>query len=197
MDPFGVATPNRRGLSAEWNPTPHSLVGKPMGPWNLQLKADWASEIRGQGTAALTQFARLDALGGWSNKNWSVRALLRWQRTWRTDAGENIPNYALSQPWLKANVGYRLRNDLRLDAGLWTVQSTGYAFQSVRDAQNLVVDFTGGEVNYREWLPVASLTYQPFDKTQLVAGWMANRTSSEAEAGPSLSSAFVAYIQSF
>ena len=197
MDPFGVATPNRRGLSAEWNPTPHSLAGKPMGPWNLQLKADWASEIRGQGTAALTQFARLDALGGWSNKNWSVRALLRWQRTWRTDAGENVPNYALSQPWLKANVGYRLRNDLRLDAGLWTVQSTGYAFQSVRDAQNQVVDFTGGEVNYREWLPVASLTYQPFDKTQLVAGWMANRTSSEAVAGPSLSSAFVAYIQSF
>jgi hypothetical protein len=52
-------------------------------------------------------------------------------------------------------------------------------------------------VNYREWLPVASLTYQPFDKTQLVAGWMANRTSSAAVAGPSLSSAFVAYIQSF
>ena len=50
---------------------------------------------------------------------------------------------------------------------------------------------------YREWLPVASLTYQPFDNTQLVAGWMANRTSSETVAGPSLSSAFVAYIQSF
>jgi hypothetical protein len=31
----------------------------------------------------------------------------------------------------------------------------------------------------------------------LVAGWMANRTSSDAVAGPSLSSAFVAYIQSF
>ena len=94
-------------------------------------------------------------------------------------------------------MGYRVRNDLRLDAGLWTVQSTGYAFQSVRDAQNQVVDFTGGEVNYREWLPVASLTYQPFEKTQLVAGWMANARAQNGTAGPRLSSAFVAYIQSF
>jgi hypothetical protein len=119
------------------------------------------------------------------------------QRTWRTNAGENVPNYALSQPWLKCNVGYKLRSDLQVDAGLWTVQSVGYAYRSVRDAQNQVVDFAGGEVNYREVLPVASLTYKPFDKTQLVAGWMANRTSTDAVAGPSLSSAFVAYIQSF
>ena len=36
---------------------------------------------------------------------------------------------------------------------------------------------------YREVLPVASLTYKPFDKTQLVAGWMAMAATLSVAAG--------------
>ena len=191
LDPFGEATPNRRGVSASWQPKVSGLEAL-----SVQLKVDRFSEIRGSGTSILTQFARAELTATYTLKNWVFSGMYRDQRAWRTSDNAEVPDLQLQQPWLSLNVGRQFSDNLRLDAGLLQLQSKGFVFDAERNAQNEIVNFVGRDMDYSELLPAFSLSYKAFGKSTLQLGFI---SSSISDAGSffNIRSGFLAYFIQF
>jgi hypothetical protein len=190
LDPFGEATPNRRGVSLGWEEK-ELLSGLSIG-----IKADLFSEIRGSGTNSLTRFSRAELNLIYVYRNTVLKAMYRDQRSWRNSDNAEVPDLNVNQPWWSVNVGHQFTDELRLDISVLQVQSRGFAFDAVRNAENEIIDFNGRALDYRETLPVAALSYKAFGKSTLQLGMMA---SDIAASGNRLHirSGFLAYFIQF
>lgn len=190
LDPFGEATPNRRGVTLGWQPA--QLVKG----LSLSARLQWFSEIRGSGTTALTQFTRAEVTAGYQLKKVDAKLMYRHQTAFRANESAEVPTLSVQMPWLSANLGYQLSNDLRFDAGLIQVRNNGTGFNAVRNAQNEIIDFTEVNYDYTETLPVVSVSYKVFGKSTLQAGML---MSNVARAGQdrSIRSGFLAYFIQF
>ncbi len=190
LDPYGEATPNRRGLSAAWQPR---LKWEKL---TLGLKVDRFAEIRGSGTSTLTQFSRAEATAVFTHKNWRLTGTYRDQRAWRDSDVEAVPDLNVSQPWLSFNVTHQFSDNFKVDAGVLQLQNKGFVFDAQRNAQNEIVDFNGQNVDYTELLPAFSVSYQAFGKSTLQLGLI---TSNITDAGSvmNIRSGFLAYFIQF
>lgn len=190
LDPFGEATPNRRGFTLAWQPAP-LLKGLTLG-----VKTDLFSEIRGSGTTALTRFSRAEINLSYVFRKSDIKVMYRDQRSWRKSTNTEVPDLNVQQPWWSVNIGHQFSEAFRFDASLLQVQSRGFAFDAVRNAQNEIIDYTGRNLDYSELLPVVAVSYKAFGKTTLQLGLMA---STIADTGNSLNirSGFLAYFIQF
>lgn len=190
LDPFGEATPNRRGLTAAWQKD-EILQGLSVG-----VKADLFSEIRGSGTSELTRFSRAELNLTYVFRNSDLKLMYRDQRSWRQSTNAEVPDLSVNQPWWSVNVGHQFSDAFRLDASLLQVQSRGFVFDAVRNAQNEIIDFNGRTLDYSELLPVVAVSYKAFGKSTLQLGLMASNIS-ESGNNMNIRSGFLAYFIQF
>lgn len=190
LDPFGEATPNRRGFSLAWEKA--ELVSG----LSINVKTDLFSEIRGSGTSTLTRFSRAELNLIYVYRNTAMKLMYRDQRSWRNSDNAEVPDLNVNQPWWSVNIGHQFSDELRLDVSLLQVQSRGFAFEAVRNAQNEIVDYNGRALDYREMLPVAALSYKAFGKSTLQLGMMASNISDTGNR-LNIRSGFLAYFIQF
>lgn len=190
LDPFGEATPNRRGITLAWEP---ELQLKGL---SLAVSTALFSEIRGSGTNELTRFSRAEINLAYVFRKTDVKIMYRDQRTWRSSANVEVPDFSVQQPWWTVNIGHQFSDIFRFDASLLQVQSTGFVFDAIRNAQNEIIDFTGRTLNYRELLPVAAISYKAFGKSTLQLGIVASAIN-QSGAELNLRSGFLAYFIQF
>lgn len=190
LDPFGEATPNRRGVSLAWQPET-GLKGL-----RMTVRGDFFSEIRGSGTSELTRFSRAELLLEYAFRKWDAKAMYRDQRTWRANTNAEVPDFSVQQPWWSINIGHQFSDAFRFDASLLQVQSTGFTFEAVRNAQNEIIDYSGSAIDYSELLPVAAVSYKAFGKSTLQLGIMASAIN-QGGTELNLRSGFLAYFIQF
>lgn len=190
LDPFGEATPNRRGVHAEWEPV------VPVKGLSVLVKGDFFSEIRGSGTSELARFSRAELLVNYTYRNANLGLMYRDQRSWRTNNEAEVPDLNVQQPWWSVNAGYQFSDNFRFDLSVLQVQSKGFVFEAQRNAQNEIVDYVGRTLDYRELLPVAAVSYKAFGKSTLQLGIMAS-TINEAGSELNLRSGFLSYFIQF
>jgi hypothetical protein len=163
---------------------------------SLNARLQWFSEIRGSGTAALTQFTRAEVTAAYQWKKLDAKLMYRHQTAFRANNEAEVPTLSVQMPWLSANIGYQLSSDLRFDAGLIQVQNRGTRFHAQRNAQNEIIDFTEVNFDYTETLPVASVSYKVFGKSTLQAGLLLSNVM-QAGTDRSIRSGFLAYFIQF
>jgi hypothetical protein len=163
---------------------------------SLSTRLQWFSEIRGSGTSALTQFTRAEVTAGYVWRKIDAKLMYRHQTAFRENNDAEVPTLSVQMPWLSANLGYQLTNDLRFDAGLIQVQNRGTGFNALRNAQNEIIDFTEVNYDYTETLPVLSVSYKVFGKSTLQAGILLSNVQ-QAGIDRSIRSGFLAYFIQF
>lgn len=190
LDPFGEATPNRRGVTIGWQP------GALVKGLSLSTRLQWFSEIRGSGTTSLTQFTRAEVTAGYALRKFDAKLMYRYQNAFRPSDNAEVPALNVQMPWLSANLGYQLNKDLRFDAGLIQVQNRGTGFNAERNAQNEIVFYNEVKYDYVETLPVLSVSYNVFGKSTLQAGMLLSNVR-EAGIQMNIRSGFLAYFIQF
>jgi hypothetical protein len=190
LDPFGEATPNRRGVTIGWQP------GALVKGLSLSTRLQWFSEIRGSGTTNLTQFTRAEVTAGYALRKFDAKLMYRYQNAFRPSDNAEVPALNVQMPWLSANLGYQLNKDLRFDAGLIQVQNRGTGFNAERNAQNEIVFYNEVKYDYVETLPVLSVSYKVFGKSTLQAGMLLSNVR-EAGIQMNIRSGFLAYFIQF
>jgi hypothetical protein len=190
LDPFGEATPNRRGVTIGWQP------GALVKGFSLSTRLQWFSEIRGSGTTSLTQFTRAEVTAGYALRKFDAKLMYRYQNAFRPSDNAEVPALNVQMPWLSANLGYQLNKDLRFDAGLIQVQNRGTGFNAERNAQNEIVFYNEVKYDYVETLPVLSVSYKVFGKSTLQAGMLLSNVR-EAGIQMNIRSGFLAYFIQF
>ena len=190
LDPFGEATPNRRGVTIGWQP------GALVKGLSLSTRLQWFSEIRGSGTTSLTQFTRAEVTAGYALRKFDAKLMYRYQNAFRPSDNAEVPALNVQMPWLSANLGYQLNKDLRFDAGLIQVQNRGTGFNAERNAQNEIVFYNEVKYDYVETLPVLSVSYKVFGKSTLQAGMLLSNVR-EAGIQMNIRSGFLAYFIQF
>jgi hypothetical protein len=190
LDPFGEATPNRRGVTIGWQP------GALVKGFSLSTRLQWFSEIRGSGTTNLTQFTRAEVTAGYALRKFDAKLMYRYQNAFRPSDNAEVPALNVQMPWLSANLGYQLNKDLRFDAGLIQVQNRGTGFNAERNAQNEIVFYNEVKYDYVETLPVLSVSYKVFGKSTLQAGMLLSNVR-EAGIQMNIRSGFLAYFIQF
>lgn len=194
LDPKGLATPNRRRVTADY-----SVIG-PLGIlWKLE--GVWAQEIRGQGTDVLTQFSRVDVDVRWplnSGHGFELRMLLRDQRAWRTKVGDDVPNTSYRLPWRSWSAKAFMNSDrtFSVEAGLLTLGHGGFAYDIIRNAENTVLDIRGGERSHQEVLPNLCVNYASSEQSTLTLGWLGSYVKT-LDANYSIQNLYVLYAINF
>ncbi|NDH89312.1 MAG: hypothetical protein EBZ22_00220 [Flavobacteriia bacterium] len=193
MDPRGLATPNRRRVTADF-------AGKALGIF-YKVEGVWAQEIRGQGTDVLTQFSRVDLDLRWpSRMGYGVefRGLIRDQRAWRTNVGDDVPNTSYRLPWTSWSAKAYLNSDqtFSVEGGLLTLGHGGFAYDIIRNAENTVLDIRGGERSHQELLPNLCLNYASSEQSTLTLGWLGSYVKT-LDANYSIQNLYVLYAITF
>ncbi len=193
LDPKGLATPNRRRVTAYY-------AGYALGLY-YKVEGILAQEIRGQGTDVLTQFSRVDVDLRWPSRlghGIEFRGLIRDQRAWRTNVGDDVPNTAYSLPWTSWSAKAFLNSDhtFSLEAGLLTLEHGGFAYDIIRNAENTVVDIRGGERSHQEALPNLCVNYAGSEQSTLTLGWLGSYVQT-LDANYSIQNLYVLYAITF
>ena len=159
--PYGIATPNRRGLdlNLDWE-------GDSAGQFEAGLQAALLTEIQGEGTVDKRQFidVRLQAAWhlnqtiGWE-KDLSFHLAGRYQSTSRNGTA-GVSEVSLSSTIAEAGITWELIDQLDFMAGLMFYQAEGNEFIADRDAFNQVDFFNAYTVDASEWFGSAGLRYR-------------------------------------
>ncbi len=159
--PYGVATPNRRGLDLNvlWN-------GDTAGRFEAGMQAALLTELRGEGTTEKRRFVDLRLQAAWHlnrsigwKKDLSLHLAGRYQSTSR-DGTPGVSEVALNSVIAEAGLTWELIDQLDLMAGLMWYQADGNEFIAERDGFNQVDFFSAYTVDASEWFGSAGLRYR-------------------------------------
>ena len=171
--PYGIATPNRRGISAEFD-----WAGDTARRIEAHADASWLSEIRGEGTTNLRKFLTAQVSGvvhigryvGWK-KIFDVNASLRYQNTAR-DGVEGIDMVSLSSTQFEAGLQWEVYNKLDLLGSVLMLSGSGNEYQSQRDNFNRIVFYDAYNADLRETWLSGGLQYRFKESIVLTAQYM-------------------------
>jgi len=168
--PYGQATPNRRGVHAGLNWT-----GDSARRMEWRGEASFLTEIRGEGTEALRRFLTLEAAGvvhlaryaRWE-KALDLHAGLRNQQTTRSGT-QGVDDVSLGS--LQAEIGLQWEIYPRLDVlgGMLFLQSSGNEYVADRDDFNRIVFYDAYDADLRETWISGGLRYRFTDNMVLSA----------------------------
>lgn len=170
--PYGVATPNRRGLSLAAD------YEDPKKRWQLGFDGAALQHVVGEGTDALKMFTtaslfaelRINELVGISKRKiWlSVRSGL--QNTTRTGAAA-YENVDLATRFNRVNLTATLFGDFDFIAEVNTWQTTGFDLVATRNQYSQINDFREYNIEYNEQILGAGVQYSFTEKSKLHVLW--------------------------
>ncbi len=159
--PYGIATPNRRGLTAEldWSGDSARRV-------NVRFDGSYLTEIRGEGTINKRSFLTAEAssvvhlarYAGWE-KILDVNAAVRYQRTNR-DGTEGIDLVSLSSSQIEAGLQWEVYEKLDLLAGVLFLKASGNEYIAERDDFNQIVFYDRYDADLQETWFSGGLQYR-------------------------------------
>ncbi len=159
--PYGIATPNRQGLTASvsWKHPFHDCV---------QLKVSYLNEqeITGQGTTQLRQFNELRAqakiqlnelYGG--KKKFDLELSYKKQETHRA-GNKTIDGIHLNSEFIKAGMNYVLFDELSIELAAILFSASGNEFIANRNTVNDIDFFSAYKTQLKERIYIGGLNYQ-------------------------------------
>jgi hypothetical protein len=157
---YGIATPNRTG----WNV---GLAYEPTNElWNISVRMDDLSEIRGQGTTELRSFSRMQGDLGLNihkmagmDKRLILSGSFRADETNRT-GGEFVNDVDFTTNAATFALTWEFLPKLDLLLGYSAVSGSGFEFISERNEFNEIVDFEEYEADQEEVMIGAGLQYR-------------------------------------
>ena len=168
ITPYGAASPNRQGFEVGLN-----WVGCKDA---VKLNASYLSqsEIRGQGTLNLRNFARLDA-----NATIAINKLLKWKKSIELTAGmrsdnttrdgeAGVPSVDLQTDVLSLGFSANIVSDLDIVLGLQQHTYAGFEFVNQTDKYDQIINFTEFTVDGSQQMIGGGLRWNFSEKTYLM-----------------------------
>lgn len=171
-NPYGIATPNRRGFNAEVQ------YVDPKNRWEVGADGDFSTQIVGEGTNLLTGYttgsvmAKLNIapMMGWEERVLSISGRVGQQMSSRS-GGEVFEDIDLSTSFSSFNLEATIIGKLDVIGEYRTWKSDGFTLVEERNAYSQIVDFTEYDINYSEDIAGAGLRYSFSEKTALRLMW--------------------------
>jgi hypothetical protein len=172
--PYGVATPNRRGLSLE---AEYEDVKK---RWLVSFDGAALQNVVGEGTEALKRFntgslyaeIRLNELLGMSKRKIWISARTGLQNTTRT-GNADYESVDLATRFNRLNITATLFGDFDFIAEYNTWKTNGFDQRAIRNQYSQIIDFSEYNINYNEQIFGAGVQYAFTEKSKLHIMWQA------------------------
>ncbi|HRG27226.1 MAG TPA: hypothetical protein PLJ00_04975 [Chitinophagales bacterium] len=168
ITPYGAASPNRQGFEVGLN-----WVGCKEA---VKLNASFLSqsEIRGQGTLNLRNFARMDA-----NATIAINKLVKWKKSIELTAGmrsdntsrdgeAGVPSVELQTDVLSVGFSANIVSDLDIVLGLQQHTYAGFEFVNQTDKYDQIINFTEYTVDGSQQMIGGGLRWNFSEKTYLM-----------------------------
>ena len=160
VQPFGAATPNRRGLIAKIR-----YEGDSAGIFGAFVNAAVLSEIRGQGTEQLRDFTKV-----WGGVTANINKIYAGERKILLTAGASYQNTSrdgtegvdavdLTSTFIEAGLDIQLSGSLDLLGGMKMLSAEGNEFLNDRDGFNTTVFYSKYDVDLTETYYAGGLRY--------------------------------------
>lgn len=175
LQPYGVATPNRQGLSAMVFYNNDSTTIK-----YAELRAAYMTENTGEGInkfrnfTQLAAFVRLHVNELWEGEHrFIVEGNLRLENTQRDALDAEIPQLAgigavdLGSQFAELSVSYELDNDLFLQLGMMNLNASGNEYLTQRNVFGVITDYQLTTIEVNDQTLTAGLKYSFNPNTHL------------------------------
>ncbi|KAB2807357.1 hypothetical protein [Phaeocystidibacter luteus] len=184
VTPYGVATPNRRGVYGTLGYTGDRSA------WNVNVDAAMLQDVVGLGTEALTSYStavasaevKVGQLIGWDSYQLNIGGAYGMQQTSRSGA-QAYESIDLGTQFSSFNVKATLVGDLSVIGEYRIWSSQGSTLLEERDDYTQIIDFIEYDTDYSEHIAGAGLLYEFTDASALrvmyqTANWEDNTGSS-------------------
>jgi hypothetical protein len=172
-EPYGRATPNRRGAETRLN-----WAGDSAGIVELSGRLSWLAEIRGEGTENKRQILTAGASGRLNLHRWvgwerqlRIDGGFRFQRTAR-DGEQGIDLIDLNSRQLEAGVQWEVYPRFDLLGGMLYLNAAGNEYTAVRDNFNRIAFYEAFNADLREIWYSAGVQYRFSESMVLSAQYM-------------------------
>lgn len=158
LSPYGMATPNRRGIYIDYTNNGKKIVRESF------CKLNMLGESRGNGTNAKRNFIQLSSgtdfyINEWIKMAKILKLNIGWQYEVTTRDGADFEQINLSSSLLDAGLSYQIAGDMFLLLGLKSWSAKGNEFIQSRDDFNRFVDFESIQINAQESSVASGLQY--------------------------------------
>ena len=168
--PYGLATPNRRALSAEIE------QGKQSDPWSIRASLSFLQDLTPEGSPNRRYYLNTH-LSGHANleKWWGGRRSMRLQGGWqqqvvnRTEAA--LPPVDLVVNVLDAGLDWSVAETVILSYGVKRIDAEGLDYLASRDDDFTVVGFNRVDLDVRDELHAWGVTWRLNENTEATFQW--------------------------
>ena len=168
--PYGLATPNRRALSAEIE------QGKQSDPWSIRASLSFLQDLTPEGSPNRRHYLNTH-LSGHANleKWWGGRRSMRLQGGWqqqvvnRTEAA--LPPVDLVVNVLDAGLDWSVAETVILSYGVKRIDAEGLDYLASRDDDFTVVGFNRVDLDVRDELHAWGVTWRLNENTEATFQW--------------------------
>ena len=164
--PYGIATPNRRGVYIDYKNNGEKLFKKSFCRLNV------LGESRGNGTNAKRNFMQLSTgtdfyINEWIKMAKILKLNIGWQYEITSRDGSDFEQINLTSNLWDAGISYQIVKDLFFLVGLKSWSARGNEFIQSRDDYNRIIDFESIQINALESSWASGLQYNFSDKNAL------------------------------
>lgn len=164
--PYGIATPNRRGVYIDYKNNGEKLFKKSFCRLNV------LGESRGNGTNAKRNFMQLSTgtdfyINEWIKMAKILKLNIGWQYEITSRDGSDFEQINLTSNLWDAGISYQIVKDLFFLLGLKSWSARGNEFIQSRDDYNRIIDFESIQINALESSWASGLQYNFSDKNAL------------------------------
>ena len=168
--PYGLATPNRRALSAELE------QGEPSDPWSIRASLSFLQDLTPEGSPNRRHYVSTHLSGHVNLEQWwegsrSLRLQGGWKQQIVNRAEATLSPVDLAVNVLDVGLDWSVTQTVMLSYGVKRIDAEGLDYLALRDEDFTVVGFDRVDLDVRDDLHAWGLTWRLNEKTEATFQW--------------------------